>query len=205
MAAQFEFYRTPRPKERGESEQYHARLVNFQHIDTDYLAEEIHSATSLTVPDVKAVLESLSHFMGNRLKEGQRIHLEGLGYFQITLKCTETITSPKAYANKVAFKAIGFKADKKLKSELGGMRIERSKFRPHSAKRSETTIDKMLTTYFSTNRILTRSDFQKLCGFTRITACRQIKLLVNEKKLKNINSKNQPIYVPMPGYYGEPE
>ena len=72
MAIQFELYKTPRPKDEEGKEMYHARVVNFQHIDTDYLAKEIQIATSLTEGDVKSVLESLSHFMGDRLREGHR-------------------------------------------------------------------------------------------------------------------------------------
>ena len=48
MAIQFELYKTPRPKDEEDKEVYHARVVNFQHIDTDYLAKEIQIATSLT-------------------------------------------------------------------------------------------------------------------------------------------------------------
>ena len=42
MAIQFELYKTPRPKDEGDKEVYHARVVNFQHIDTDYLLSLIH-------------------------------------------------------------------------------------------------------------------------------------------------------------------
>ena len=41
MAIQFELYKTPRPKDEADKETYHARVVNFQHIDTDYLARQI--------------------------------------------------------------------------------------------------------------------------------------------------------------------
>ena len=66
-------------------------------------------------------------------------------------------------------------------------------------------IDKLLTSYFSNNPVLTRGDFQGLCNFTSTTASRHIKRLKEEKKLKNINSYYNPIYVPMPGYYGKEE
>ena len=78
MAIQFELYKTPRPKDEADKETYHARVVNFQHIDTDYLARQIQTATSLTEGDVKSVLESLSHFMGERLREGESVHLDGI-------------------------------------------------------------------------------------------------------------------------------
>ena len=158
MAIQFELYKTPRPKDEESKEVYHARVINFQHIDTDYLAKEIQIATSLTEGDVKSVLESLSHFMGDRLREGQSVHLDGIGYFQIKLNSQEPITSPKLKANQIKLKAnISFKADAKLKRSVSVVHVERSKLKPHS------------------------------------------------KKLKNINTYYNPIYVPMPGYYGKAE
>ena len=45
MAIQFELYKTPVPRMREDKEVYHARVVNFQHIDRDYLAKEIQIAT----------------------------------------------------------------------------------------------------------------------------------------------------------------
>ena len=178
MAIQFELYKTPRPKDEEDKEVYHARVVNFQHIDTDYLAKEIQIATSLTEGDVKSVLESLSHFMGDRLREGQSVHLDGIGYFQIKLNSQEPITSPKLKANQIKLKAnISFKADAKLKRSVSVVHVERSKLKPHSAVLSNDEIDKLLTNYFKSNPVLTRRDFQGLCGFAPTTAARQIKRL----------------------------
>ena len=206
MAIQFELYKTPHPKDEEGKETYHARVVNFQHIDTDYLAKEIQIATSLTEGDVKSVLDSLSHFMGDRLREGESVHLDGIGYFQIKLNSKEPITSPKLKANQIKLKAnISFKADIKLKKSVSVVHLERSKLKPHSASRSNEEVDKLLTNYFSNNPILTRYDFQRLCGFTPTTAARHIKRLKEEKKLKNIHTYYNPIYMPMPGYYGMAE
>ena len=203
MAIQFELYKTPRPKDEEGKEMYHARVVNFQHIDTDYLARQIQTATSLTEGDVKSVLESLSHFMGERLREGESVHLDGIGYFQIKLNSQEPITSPKLKANQIKLKAnISFKADIKLKKSVSVVHLERSKVKRHSASRSNEEVDKLLTNYFSNNSILTRPDFQGLCNFTATTAARHIRRLKEEKKLQNINTYYNPIYAPMPGYYG---
>ena len=203
MAIQFELYKTPHPKDEENKETYHARVVNFQHIDTDYLARQIQTATSLTEGDVKSVLESLSHFMGERLREGESVHLDGIGYFQIKLNSQEPITSPKLKANQIKLKAnISFKADIKLKKSVSVVHLERSKVKRHSASRSNEEVDKLLTNYFSNNSILTRPDFQGLCNFTATTAARHIRRLKEEKKLQNINTYYNPIYAPMPGYYG---
>ena len=201
----------------GEYQKYHVKTLSpveeayFDSIkkltaDTDYLAKEIQQATSLTEGDVKAVLESLSHFMGSRLREGERVHLDGIGYFQVKLNSLEPITSPKLKANQMKLKAnIGFKADKKLRSSVSVVKVERSKLKLHSVPRSNEEIDRLLTAYFSNNQILTRSDFQGLCKLTLTTAARHIKRLKEEKKLQNINTRQSPVYIPMPGYYGKPE
>ena len=203
MAIQFELYKTPRPKDETDKETYHAHVVNFKHIDTDYLARQIQTATSLTEGDVKSVLESLSHFMVERLREGESVHLDGIGYFQIKLNSQEPITSPKLKANQIKLKAnISFKADIKLKKSVSVVHLERSKVKRHSASRTNEEVDKLLTNYFSNNSILTRPDFQGLCNFTATTAARHIRRLNEEKKLQNINTYYNPIYAPMPGYYG---
>ena len=59
MAIQFELYKTPRPKDEEDKEVYHARVVNFQHIDTDYLAKEIQIATKINYIREKSKLSLL--------------------------------------------------------------------------------------------------------------------------------------------------
>ena len=102
MAIQFEFYKNPQEEE--EEESYHPRIVNFQHVTTKRLAAEIHSATTFGKAEVEAMLMELSRCMGNHLREGERVHLDGIGYFQITLQSTEPRHSMSEHANKVKFK-----------------------------------------------------------------------------------------------------
>ena len=204
MAIQFELYKTPRPKDEEGKEMYHARVVNFQHIDTDYLAKEIQIATSLTEGDVKSVLESLSHFMGDRLREGQSVHLDGIGYFYPTLTATEEISADTPRKNsKVKLKAIQFRSDKRLKRSVGTIKIKQMKRVRHSAKLSEIEIDMRLKEYFVDHQIMQRSDFQGITGMVRSTAMIHIRRLRKEGKLLNIGIPNQPIYVPAPGFYGK--
>ena len=136
MAVQFEFYKNPVQGEEEETN-YHPRVVNFQHVTTRRLAAEIHSATTFGKAEVEAMLMELSRCMGNHLREGQRVHLDGVGYFQITLQATEPIHSMAAHADKVKFKSVSFLADRDLKGELIGMHAQRSKYKPHSATLSQ--------------------------------------------------------------------
>lgn len=202
MAVQFELYRTPMPEEKKNKVRYHARPISFETVDTEKLVYRIHNRCSLSPSDIIATLEELKYEVAQCLKEGRKVHIDGLGYLQIALSCEEEIRDPKAKRiHKVKLKAIKFKADKELKAELSDMHFQRSKYKPHSAGLSDIEIDMILTEYFVDNLFITRKRFQHLCMMTQITAYRYIKKLIEEKKLQNIGTRHQPIYTPVPGSY----
>ena len=188
MAVQFELYKTPMPKEKKNKTRYHARPVSFETVNTEKLAYRIHDRSTLRVSDIISTLEELKNEVAQCLLEGKKVHVDGLGFFQVTLSCEEEIRNPKdKRVHRVKLKAIKFKADKELKGELCHMKFQRSKIRPHSANLSEVEIDMKLTEYFAENQI--------------ITAYRHIKRLMAEKKLQNKGTIYQPIYTPVPGNY----
>ena len=69
MAIKFEFYESPNTIG-TRKKRYHARVVNWQRINTDYLAREIQYGSSLTVADIKATIISLSEKLAYYLKDG---------------------------------------------------------------------------------------------------------------------------------------
>ena len=71
-------------------------------------------ATTFGKAEVEAMLMELSRCMGNHLCEGERVHLDGIGYFQITLQATEPVHSLTTLADKVKLKSINFQADLNL-------------------------------------------------------------------------------------------
>ena len=160
MAVQFELYKTPMPKEKKNKTRYHARPVSFETVNTEKLAYRIHDRSTLRVSDIISTLEELKNEVAQCLLEGKKVHVDGLGFFQVTLSCEEEIRNPKdKRVHRVKLKAIKFKADKELKGELCHMKFQRSKIRPHSANLSEVEIDMKLdklyfsSIFFSYNRI----------------------------------------------------
>ena len=79
---------------------------------------------------IKATIISLSEKLAYYLKDGARVHIEGIGYFHISLTCPETRTPSSTRANKVKFKSVTFRADKYLKHQLSDVKTERSKYKP---------------------------------------------------------------------------
>lgn len=77
-----------------------------------------------------------------------------------------------------------------------------SKYTRHSLRLSEVEIDTRLKEYFAEHDLLLRTDFQELCGMARTTANNHLQRLQREGKLMNVGRRTQPIYRPLPGYYG---
>lgn len=202
MKVQFEFAPIPRPKDKENKLRYYPRVVNRHLVKTREISAEIQHACSLTETDVNAVLYALSNSLSGYLRRGDRVHLQGIGFFDVTLTCPETRDPKKTRASQVTYKGINFRPDKELKCQVADLKAERGKVRSNrSSNLSETAIDMRLTEYFEEHPVLTRYDLQGVCQMTKITAIRCIQRLVEEGKIKNIGLKNQPIYVPVPGHY----
>lgn len=148
------------------------------------------------------MLDALNRSLVGWLKDGWRVHIDGIGYFDVSLTAPETRNPKDTKASSVKFKNVNFRADKELRYRVAELKAERSKAGSHSAHLSEIEIDMKLTEFFSENSILVRRDIEKICQMTRVTAGRCLKRLQEEKKLKNINTKQQPVYVPVPGHTG---
>ncbi|NDW12226.1 DNA-binding protein [Bacteroides sp. 214] len=202
MAVQFEFYENPSKADEGKKKKgIHARVVSRETITTEQLVREIHGRSSLGIGEVESVLSYLSQKMSEHLRDGDRVHLEGIGYFQLTLACEKPLVSPKMTARNVKFKSVKFRADQKLKNQVSWAKIERSKVRAHSESLSAIEIERVLTGYFAEHEVLTRVKLQQLCGMTSSTAYRHLTRLKKEGKLNNIGTLRHPIYVPVPGNF----
>lgn len=54
-------------------------------LTTDQLAQRIQERCTVTRPDIKAVLDALVTAMQYSLQSGEKVHIEGLGYFYLNI------------------------------------------------------------------------------------------------------------------------
>ena len=196
MSIEYDFYRNPN-SQGSNKKRYHARVVSSNRISTDELAEEIQKECSLTITDVKAVLIALGDKLAKHLGDGSKVHLEGIGYFQVNLQCKEEVcTTRSVRSENVEFKSVSYRADNELKKHLKKQKIQRSQTKIHSVEMTEEEIDRKLTDYFKTHDALTRSQFEVLCTQVKSTAHRILQKLVKDGKLKNVSTKQHPVYMP---------
>ena len=201
MSIEYDFYRNPNSQGTNKK-RYHARVVSGDRISTDELAEEIQNECSLTKADVKAVLIALGDKLAKHLGEGNKVYLEGIGYFQVNLKCKEEVRGTHAIRSEnVEFKSVSYRADNELKKRLRNQKIQRSLKKVHSITMTEEEIDQALTEYFKTHETLTRHQFQTLCSQLKSTAHRILLKLVKDGKLRNVGTSHSPVYMPANGHY----
>ena len=163
MAIHFEWYENPVPPNRPDEKKLHARITYNGKVGTDYVRRKIQERCSLTETDVTAVLDALSHVLGQELGDGRQVHLDGIGYFHPTLKCIEEVTAETKRKNtKVRLKGIKFRADQALKNEVGAVKLKNIKHDGHSSKLSDVEIDMRLRAYFADHQLMTRADFQQI-------------------------------------------
>lgn len=204
MAILFDWYENPKPSGKEQEERtLHPRIKYNGSIGTKQLRRRIQERCSLTETDVSAVLDALSHILGQELADGKQVHLDGIGYFRPSLTCTGPVTvDTKRKITKVKLKSILFRADQTLRNEFGILKVKRLKGELDFSQPTNEEIDRRLTKYFQTHQFMRRQDFQNICGMARSTAMRHIRRLRSEEKLINEGSPMQPIYMPGSGYYG---
>jgi len=194
MTVLFDFYESP-PKEGEEDKlRIHARPVLTRTVTTETLAALIQEKSSLTESDILATLASLSRAMADKLRNGERVHLKGVGYFSVSLKCEDIQTRKDMRADKVSVKSINFLADKQLKSDVLWVKAKRSK-QGHSKKMTNEAVDHKVAEHFQQHQVMVRSDLQKACQMAEGTTLNHMRRLLKEGKIKNVGGRQHPIYV----------
>jgi predicted histone-like DNA-binding protein len=170
-------------------------------MNTDEIADQIHEMSTLAASDVKGVLVSLSHLMSKELALGRRIHLEGLGYFQLTLSCPPVSSEREIRAESIGVKSISFRPEISFKERFRAIPVARARRKNHSKLHSEEEIDHLLSRYFAENEFMTSARFRMLFGLTKSTTTRRIQQLLAAGKLRKVGLSGHPLYEPAPGWY----
>lgn len=193
MSIKYDLYTVKNPNT-GNDENF-AKAVSGQTIGTKQLAKEIERATTLTTADIKAALNALSTAVKDHLMEGDSVHIEGLGYFKPSLKCTRKMTSEKASGKFIEVKTVRFRPERDMIKELKRCTIVRSSSNSHSASLSDEEVDAIVKRHFENNTYLRRSQLQSLAHLTKETTCKHLRRMTESGWLRREGPRNAPIYI----------
>ena len=202
MKIKYDLYKSP-PRKIGGKEvtRLHARVADSHTVSMTDLAGRIQRSSTLTKTDMMAALSEIGERFLEELQNGNRVHLEGVGYFQMTLTCPPDIKDrTDVRAESVHFKSIAYTPEKKLRKHLRHTKFVRSDRSGHTLDYSGTELVGILTDYFKDHDYITRSELESVCVMTRSTAYRRIKAWIAENKMKKIPGIDA--YSPVPGNFG---
>ena len=131
MPVPYKLYKNTRAGSKTEGKWY-ARATHYSILDTDKLASQIESATTLTKPDIVACIAAFLQYIRDGLRAGQRVKLDKFGSFKVGMKTSPADTAKDFSATTnvksvhVIFQpAVEVSADgKRTKSLLSGVRVE---------------------------------------------------------------------------------
>ena len=192
MAIKFDLFENP-VKEGVSVPKLHAKVVTKDVVTTREIREAIRRKCTVSPADVAAVITALNY---ENLSNGYAVHLEGIGYFSLSLKCAPDINPKYIKDDDVQVRSIKFTPDKDLIDRFQSVYLERKVDEAHhSTKLDEEEVKQKLTEYFKAHSFLQRRDFERLTGFNSSKSTRVIRELVKEGVLKNAGTKYQPVYV----------
>lgn len=195
MAIKFDLFENP-VKDGIAAPKLHAKVITKDVVTTREIREAIHRKCTVAPADVAAVITALNDELYEYLSNGYAVHLDGIGYFSLSLKCAPDINPKYVKDDDVEVRSIKFTPDKDLIDRFRSVYLEREVDEAHhSAKLDEEEVQQKLAEFFKTHSFLQRRDFERLTGFNQSKATRVIRELVQKGVLKNAGTKFQPVYV----------
>ena len=202
MAAKYDFFPTPQPKDKQPKERYHARLVVERTFTNKDIAEEISNRSTIRKAEALAVLDEMADFFLQKLGEGHAVKLAGIGTFRIRAKSPAVRSKKEVRAESIKFDGVVFRAEKKLTKRLEATKFQKVTYSNTSADISEIEIDGRLMEYFKDHTYITTKEMQMLCGLSKHTALRRLKERVEAGQLTHPGPLRSAFYFPVPGNYG---
>lgn len=202
MAAKYDLYPTPQPKDKQQETKYHARLVVGRTFTNQDIALEISKRCTIRKAESLAVLEEMAEILCETLKEGHAVKLDGIGTFRISAKSPTVVSKRAIRGESVKFGGVVFRAEKRLLKQLNGVKFRRVARSRNSVELSEIEIDGLLMEYFKDHECITTKEMQMLCGLSRHTALRRLKARVEAGTMTHPGPFRAPLYFPVPGNYG---
>jgi len=196
MSALYDLFVTPaRKAESGSLPMLHARVVKGMTVTSSTLVDQIADASTFNRGELMGMLSAVSEAMARHLAEGNSVELEGFGFFSPSLKCKEAKDGTAIHAASVRFGNVRFRASSWLKEKMAGMRLLR---KGKSAVIPERTIEERLAMalhFLSTNRAMTRTDYERLTGCAKTRAIRDLNSWMENGLIQRFGHGTNVVYL----------
>jgi predicted histone-like DNA-binding protein len=172
----YSWYETPSVED-GQK-RYHVRVANTHRMSFREVCDRIELSSSPTRADVVGVVRSLSDLLIDRLSNGSSVHIEGIGYFSLSISAPSFDDPSEINARHIKVRSVEFRPEKKLIEEIAKeVQFKRAISCERSVPLSMKAVKRLLRDYMETNDYISAMEFRFLMNQTRATAYRRLREL----------------------------
>ena len=194
MSIEYDFYKTNGAL--AKKKPHHVRVVEHDTIHSEELAENIQAGTTLSVADIKGALSALTSEVASQLSMGRRVHLEGLGYFSLSIGgevTTDKNNQLKLKNPKV--RTVRFLPEDHLLQQFHDMSFTCQHHKGSASKTyNEQGLHDIVDSLLSQHSFFTSNDFFKTAHVTRSSGYRLLRQLEDEHYIENVGTPGQHIF-----------
>lgn len=174
----------------------HPKVLTAGVVGNSELGRQICYKSTVSPADVEAVVTALAEEMAQAMKDSYSVHIEGIGFFRLVLKCRPGTVPQRITPADVRLKAVKFTPDKEFMEKLSALEFRRHRDEArHSLQLTQEELMVAVDAFFRVNRFMRRADLEAITGFNAVKAIRTIRKLTREGWLMNVGTRYQPLYV----------
>lgn len=197
MSAYYDLFESPCPKnkrDKGESPVLHARPVGGCTHTTEEILQIISQECTLTPADLKAALSALSACIVRYLGHGDRVQLDGIGNFSISLNCKPVTEAKGVRSQDVSFRQVNMQPDPELAQKLKTMKLYRTPASTQKYKMEKEKRMLVLNRALDEEPFITRSRYRRLTGVSEYVVINDLETLVANGTLGCKSTRKSKFY-----------
>lgn len=197
MSAYYDLYESPCPnnqKRKEEAPVLHARPVGGRTHTTEEILQIISQECTLTEADLKAAMAALSDCIVRYLSNGDRVQLDGIGNFSVSLNCKPVTEAKEVRSQDVSFKQVNVLPAPELARKLKTMKLYRTPSSTQKHKMEEEKRMLLLNLALDKEAFITRGSYRRLTGISEYAAIKELERLVADGLLACKSTRKNKFY-----------
>lgn len=197
MPAIYKMKENPPKSRKDKKVVLHPRVVPKGTMDTQSMIALASDRSTFTPGDLEGALRLFSDLLGEMLKSGYNVKLDGIGYFSVSLQSRPVADKKELRSESVHFKNVNFRCCAELKKRLKTMELSRLK-EPKKADYAVEERERRVLGYLERHPYLTTMNYRGLNACSDYQARKELAELVAGGVLTEIGIRKVKMYVKTP-------
>lgn len=195
MAIYYDLYQSPQSEGKEDGKRY-ARAKSVKTLTTEELLKRVTSGTRLSRGEARLVLDRVVEELKVAIAQGFRVHVGDLGYFSPQLSAGYSDDS-RCKSPQVRAVGLLFAPEKDVKQYLASIDTVRTVNMNRAINGiDEASLHTALRAHFEQEQTVTRREFQFDYPYiSRTSLCSYLSRCVEQGILRNVGTKNAPVYM----------